>query len=55
MGGQKEGGDCWGDGKQIKRERAREGTSGGQTMRKQPIHIFIQITNFCKQKVSSYL
>lgn len=55
MGGWKEGGDCWGEGKRIKEERAREGASGGKTRREELTHILIKITNFCKQQVRSYL
>lgn len=38
MGRRKEGGDCWGEGRHIKWERAGEGASGGQTRRKEHFH-----------------
>lgn len=43
MGGQKEGGDCWGEVKHIKGDRAREGASGGKTRRKELTHILMKL------------
>lgn len=54
MGGQKEGGDCWGDRKRIKEERGQ--ASGGKTRRKGAhSHLDPDYRPFPKQQVSSYL